>query len=64
MSTAEKQKYNAIEYLERERAATTRSEYYQGEVFSMAGASREHNLIVRIGCYFAKQAALSLSAVP
>jgi Uma2 family endonuclease len=46
MSTAEKQKYNAVEYLERERAATTRSEFYQGEVFSMAGASREHNLIV------------------
>ena len=46
MSTAEKRKYNPIEYLERERAATTRSEYYQGEVFAMAGASREHNLIV------------------
>lgn len=46
MSTAETRKYNAIEYLQRERAATTRSEYYQGEVFSMAGASREHNLIV------------------
>ena len=46
MSTAEKRKYSALEYLERERAAQTRSEYYQGEVFSMAGASREHNLIV------------------
>ena len=46
MSTAENRKYNSIEYLQRERAATTRSEFYQGEIFSMAGASREHNLIV------------------
>ncbi len=34
------------EYLKRERAATTRSEYYRGEMFAMAGASRAHNLIV------------------
>jgi len=34
------------EYLERERAALTKSEYYRGEMFAMAGASREHNLIV------------------
>ena len=30
MSTAENRKYNPIEYLQRERAATTRSEFYQG----------------------------------
>ena len=34
------------EYLKRERAASTKSEYYQGEIFAMAGASEAHNLIV------------------
>ena len=34
------------EYLTRERLAETKSEYYQGEVFAMAGASRHHNVIV------------------
>jgi len=33
------------EYLARERAAETRSEYYAGEMFAMAGGSRAHNLI-------------------
>jgi Uma2 family endonuclease len=33
------------EYLARERQAETKSEYLRGEVFAMAGASREHNLI-------------------
>ena len=33
------------EYLEQERASETKSEYFRGEVFAMAGASREHNLI-------------------
>ncbi|XZE20514.1 Uma2 family endonuclease [Pirellulaceae bacterium SH449] len=33
-------------YLAQERAASFKSEYYQGETFAMAGASREHNLIV------------------
>ncbi len=33
------------EYLEIERAATTKSEYLDGKVFAMSGASREHNLI-------------------
>ncbi|WP_373514568.1 Uma2 family endonuclease [Persicitalea sp.] len=33
------------EYLELERAADYKSEYYQGEIFAMAGASRNHNRI-------------------
>jgi Uma2 family endonuclease len=34
------------EYLAIERKAEFKSEYYAGEVFAMAGASRQHNLIV------------------
>jgi|SRR5665213_1189478 len=34
------------EYLEQERKAETRSEYFQGEVFAMAGASWRHGRIV------------------
>lgn len=34
------------EYLEEERKALNKSEYYQGEVFAMAGATKEHNKIV------------------
>lgn len=34
------------EYLETERAAEHRSEYFQGEMFAMAGASRRHSLII------------------
>lgn len=33
------------EYLAMERQAETKSEYFQGEVFSMAGASFEHTMI-------------------
>lgn len=34
------------EYLERERAAETKSEYHNGEVIPMPGASFKHNLLV------------------
>jgi hypothetical protein len=34
------------EYLARERQADVKSEYFAGEVFAMAGASRRHNLIL------------------
>ncbi len=37
--------YTAGEYLEGERTAEYRSEYYFGEVFAMAGATQTHNLI-------------------
>lgn len=33
------------EYLAFERAAETKHEYYDGEIFAFAGASREHNLV-------------------
>jgi Uma2 family endonuclease len=46
MSTAAKPYYTEIEYLARERRAQYKSEYYRGEIFAMAGATREHNLIV------------------
>lgn len=34
------------EYLELERRAEDRSEYFAGEIFAMAGASQRHNLLV------------------
>ena len=45
MSTAAKPYYTEAEYLARERRAKHKSEYYRGEIFAMAGATREHNLI-------------------
>jgi Uma2 family endonuclease len=46
MSTVPKRLLTPDEYVAQERSATFKSEYYQGETFAMAGASREHNLIV------------------
>ncbi len=44
------------EYLRRERLAEYKSEYLNGEIFAMSGASREHNLItVNIGSEFNRQ---------
>ena len=34
------------EYLEYERKADTKSEYYRGELFAMAGAKASHNIIL------------------
>ena len=33
------------EYLALERQAETKSEYWQGETYALAGASRQHNLV-------------------
>ncbi|MGE9310992.1 Uma2 family endonuclease [Niabella sp. CJ426] len=37
--------YTVAEYLEMEKAADTKHEFFQGEVFAMAGAGRRHNVI-------------------
>lgn len=37
--------YTAEEYLALERSASIKSEFHDGQIFAMTGASREHNLI-------------------
>lgn len=46
MSSVPQPRITPEEYLRRERAAETKSEYDDGVVYAMAGASPEHNLIV------------------
>ncbi len=46
MTAQAQRKITPDEYLFMEREAEFRSEYYDGEIFAMAGASRRHNLIV------------------
>jgi Uma2 family endonuclease len=46
MSTQPKTFLTPEQYLEIERRAEFKSEYYQGEMFAMAGAKWNHNLIV------------------
>ena len=46
MSALQKNYYTPEQYLEIDRKAERRSEYANGEIMEMAGASREHNLIV------------------
>ncbi len=46
MSSVTKHFITTDEYLHREREAEFRSEYFRGEMFAMAGASANHNLIV------------------
>ena len=45
MSTVTEERVTAEEYLRRESAAETKSEYYDGVVIAMSGGSRSHNLI-------------------
>ncbi len=45
MPMSPKTRLSAAEYLERERVAETKSEFFDGEMFAMTGASRNHNLI-------------------
>jgi Uma2 family endonuclease len=45
MASLPKPRYTPEEYLALERQAEYKSEYFAGEIFAMAGASREHNLI-------------------
>jgi Uma2 family endonuclease len=46
VSTQPRPRITAAEYLEAERRAETKSEYYAGEAFAMAGTTEPHNLIV------------------
>ncbi|TAN52043.1 MAG: Uma2 family endonuclease [Methylococcaceae bacterium] len=45
MTAVAKNFYTQEQYLALERAASCKSEYINGEIFAMAGASRAHNLI-------------------
>ena len=47
MSDARRRRATPEEYLAAERVAEFRSEYYDGEVFAMAGGSASHTRIVR-----------------
>jgi len=50
MSALQREYYTAEQYLEMDRKAERRSEYVDGEIMEMAGASREHNRItINIG---------------
>ncbi len=46
MSTVRQPKMTEAEYLAIERAALTKSDFYAGEMYAMAGAKRHHNLVV------------------
>jgi Uma2 family endonuclease len=45
MSSTARRRYSLSEYLEQERVSDVKHEFYDGEIFAMAGASREHNFI-------------------
>lgn len=56
MSTQPQPFITPEQYLEIERTAERKSEYYNGEMFLMAGANSEHNLIVlNLGALFREQ---------
>lgn len=45
MTTSALKRFTWSEYLAQERAAETKSEFYDGEIFAMAGATHRHNVI-------------------
>ncbi|MBX3438715.1 MAG: Uma2 family endonuclease [Planctomycetaceae bacterium] len=45
MSTSALKRYTVNEYLALERASDVKHEFFDGEIFAMAGGSRAHNLI-------------------
>ena len=45
MTAVPKKKLTEAEYLAIERSADFKSEFYNGEMFAMAGASRQHNAL-------------------
>jgi Uma2 family endonuclease len=45
MSTLPVRRLTEVDYLAQERKAETKSEFYNGDIFAMAGARRNHNLI-------------------
>lgn len=47
MSVAARRYFTPQEYLELERAGDMKCEYFNGEIFAMAGASLQHNRITR-----------------
>lgn len=47
MEQAQPPQYTVEEYLALEEVSEVRHEYYQGEIFAMAGASLAHNRIIR-----------------
>lgn len=55
MSAAPKRKLTPEEYLAIERAASSKSEFYRGEMFAMAGANRHHNRIFHNLSYLLQQ---------
>ena len=46
MAAIAKSFISETEYLEIERKAEFKSEYYKGKIFAIAGATKEHNKIV------------------
>jgi Uma2 family endonuclease len=56
VSTLPKHFITPEEYLELERKAESKSEYYNGEMFAMSGGSMEHSqLAIRMGSLFDRQ---------
>ncbi len=53
--------YSPEEYLEMERQAEYKSDYFAGEIFAMSGASENHNLIVS---NLVREISLQFKAIP